>query len=163
MRQVAVLAGALLVILGGTALAPRAPSDASVIGVWLVAERTVTGPNARIVTTPQPGVYIFTKSYYSIDQVISDAPRPELPSRGATTAQFVDACRLFKGKAGTYEIKGNEIIYKTKVAKSPNVMRDGNSAIDTFRIEGKDTLWLIEKSNPEPGIRLETIKLTRVE
>jgi hypothetical protein len=131
------------------------------IGVWRVSEVTMNG---RRITNLQPNVTIFTQRYYSIDNVVSDAPRPELPSEGASDKQIADAFRLFMGQAGTYEIKGNDITYKPIVAKDPSAMRDGSSAVDTFRMEGKNTLWLTDKADRSgPVANPTTLKLTRVE
>jgi Lipocalin-like domain len=143
-------AGFLVVPLGVAqivGLAQRDSSNSPVIGVWRISETTFTRPNARTVTNPQPSVVIFTRRYYSTDRVTSDAPRPELPAQGATDKQIADVYRPFVGNAGTYEIKGNEITLKRIVSKNPKVMRDGNLEVNTFKMEGKDTLWLTEKAD----------------
>jgi hypothetical protein len=53
-------------------------------GAWRVVE--VSGPGPRIVTSPQPGLLLFTGRHYSYTFVTSDTPRPELPI-GPTTGE----------------------------------------------------------------------------
>src|SRR4051812_6072533 len=46
-------------------------------GVWQLSEVTVTGADGKTEThkAMQPGVYLFTKSHYSIIYVAADKPR----------------------------------------------------------------------------------------
>jgi hypothetical protein len=136
-----------------------------VVGVWQVAEVTTTGPNARTVTNPQPGLYIFTPGHYAQERVTSDTPRAELPPADQRTdKQAADAFGPFAANAGSYEIKDNEITIKRTVAKDPTAMKAGNLQVLTFRLEGKDALWLTQKaSQAGPVQNPTTIKLTRVE
>jgi hypothetical protein len=147
-----------------SAYTQRANSNASVIGVWRVSEWTTSGPNGRKITNPQPTVIIFTRRYFSRNEVTSDVPRPELPAQGATDKQVADAFRLFDGEAATYEIEGNEITFKRIVTKNPASMRDGNFLVVTFRMEGNDTLWITAKANQNGPIANPTItRLNRLE
>jgi hypothetical protein len=145
--------------------AQRGSSNSAVVGVWRVAEVTTTGPNGRQNTNPQPGVLIFTARYYSIAEVTANSPRPELPSPDKQTdKQVADAYRPFTGRAGTYEIKGSELTYKPIAAKNPGTMRAGNVFVDTFRMEGNNTLWLTGKATDAgPIANPGTTKPTRLE
>jgi len=159
-----VTAAVLVVVLGMVAIAQRGSADSPVVGVWRVSEGTFTGPNARTVKNPQPGIVIFTPRYYSINAVTSDTPRPEMPVQNPTDKQRADAFSSFTANAGTYSIKGNEIRYAIITAKNPRVMKPGNFAVDTFRMEGKNTLWLTDKADERgPVANPSTAKLTRVE
>jgi hypothetical protein len=141
----------------------RGNSTSSIVGVWKLSETTTTGPNAKTVTSPQPGLRIYTRQHYSVTSVGSDKPRVELPEKGATDKQLAEAWRPFAANAGTYEIKGNEITHRPSVAKNPGVMRAGNFLVDTFKLEG-DTLWLTAKSNASgPVANPGTSKYTRLE
>ena len=125
---------------------------------------TITGPNARTIASPQPGLYIFTPRYYSIDMVTSDTPRPDLPQQGATDKQRADAFGPFTANAGTYAIKGNELTNTIIAAKNPNAMTSGGFQVFTFQMDGKKTLWLTQKANQNgPATNPTTIKLTRME
>ena len=159
------VAGAVLVVaLGIVAVAQRGGADSPVIGVWRLSEVTLTGPNARTLKNPQPGLVIFTPRYYSRNEVTSDAPRPEIPLQNPTDKQRADAFSPFTANAGTYTITGDEIRYDVITAKHPTAMKNGNVAVDTFRMEGKNTLWLTVKVGPLGSVaNPATIKLTRVE
>src|SRR5262245_45193414 len=136
---------------------------ASIVGVWRVTEVTTTGPDGRKNTSPQPGLRIYTQRHYSISEVGGDKPRAELPAQGATDKQIADAWGQFVGQSGTYEIKGNEVIYRAIAAKNPGAMRAGNMTTATFSIEG-NTLTVTQKSNAAgPVANPTTTKLTRVE
>lgn len=116
------------------------------------------------MTNPQPSIVIFTPRYYSIESVDTVAPRPELPLQGATDKQRVDAFGPFTANAGTYAIKGNELTRTVIVAKNPRVMNNGNFQVDTFKMEGKNTLWLTGKADSRgPDANPTTVKLARLE
>ena len=87
------LAGTVLVVSVVVALGAqqRSNSTPSIVGVWKLSETTTTGPNAKKVTSPQPGLRIYTRQHYSLTTVTSDKPRPELPEKGATDKQLADA------------------------------------------------------------------------
>jgi Lipocalin-like domain len=136
----------------------------SLVGVWKIAEVTTTGPDGRRLTPSQPGLQIFTARHFSLAAVTADKPRPDLPSDKSTDKQLADAFGPFVARAGTYEVKGNEIIYHPIVAKSPNMMKPGVVLTDTFKFEGNDTVVLVNKSGPTgPVANPATLKLTRLE
>ena len=162
---VAVVGGALIGVWQMVGIAQRGSASSPVVGVWRVTEYTTTGPNGRKNTSPQPGVRIFTPHYYSTNFVTSDAPRPEVPTVDKRTDKdLVAAFGPFQAIAGSYEIRGDEILTKTTVAKNPATMRPGATINLTFRMEGKDTLWLTTRSNEDgPVANPMTFKLTRLE
>lgn len=159
------VAGVLISIAGTVGYAQRGNSNPGVIGVWRVTEMTFIGPNKRTVTKPQPGIVIVTPRYYSRNIVTADAPRSELPPPDKLTdKQIADAFGPFIANAGTYEIRGNELTTRRITAKNPAEMRDGNFLIFTFRLEGRDTLWLTSKTDENgPLANPTTVKLTRLE
>jgi hypothetical protein len=165
-RRTAVAAGVLAGLsigVGRLVGFAQSASTPDIVGVWRISE--VTEPDGRKGTDPQPSLGIFTPRYYSQNAVTSEAPRPELPPADKQTdKQLADAFGPFRGQAGTYEIKGNEITYRTIVAKNPSAMRPGNFVTDTFRMEGKDMLFLTRKATDAgPARRPTTWKLTRLE
>ena len=158
------LLAAAFVLLCGTVIAIAQGGASPVIGVWKVAEVTYTGANARTLTNPQPGIRIFTATYYSVNQVTSAEPRPLLPATGATDKQLLDAYGPLNVSAGTYQIAGNEIRLTRIVGKTANTMTPGNLATFTFRMDGKNTLWMTQKATEVgPVTNPQTIKLTRLE
>lgn len=101
---------AMAFVAGATGAAQQgSTANAGIVGVWKIAEVRTTGANARTITNPQPSVRIFTRRHFSVTEVNSDKPRPELPTANATDAQLAAAFGPFTARAGTYEIKGNEI------------------------------------------------------
>jgi hypothetical protein len=136
-----VICAACLAILAN---APIASAQGNVEGVWKIVEMT-SGPNGLTNPNPQPGLYIFTKSYYSLVAVDSDKPRTDLPAQNATDAQKIAAWTPFAANAGTYEIKGNVLTMHPVVAMYPNIMKPGSSVTSELKIEG-NALWITTKA-----------------
>src|SRR5687768_14605321 len=90
-----------------------AQTKSPVEGVWRVAEIVTTGANAENNNKPQPGLYIFTRGYYS--QVIINGTQPRRTVEYKMLNQPTDAEKLaryeqwqpFAANSGTYEIKGS--------------------------------------------------------
>jgi hypothetical protein len=168
------LAASTLLLSLGVVGSPAAQDQKkmTVEGVWKVAEVVTPGATpaekATTLTSPQPGLLIFTKGYYSSTLVMGGQARPtvEPPKdpQNLTDAEKLaryEQWRLFAANAGTYEIKGTTIIRRPTVAKNPNVM-DGTTPITAeFKIDGPNTLWLTptgDRAATDPRV-----KYTRVE
>jgi Lipocalin-like domain len=137
-------------------------------GVWKVAEiqppagNTTAAPN----TSPQPGLLIFTKGYYSGMSVRSNQPRnaaaPAKDPNNLTDAEKIaryEQWAQFIANAGTYELKGSTLTMHAMVAKSPDVMN--TDIVWEVKAEGANAFWLIP-----PADRAATsarVKFTRVE
>ncbi len=129
-------------------------------GVWKPTEVTLTGPNARTITTVQPGLVIVTKNHYSIVAISGEKPRPDLPQK-ATDAQKVATWTPFAANAGTYEVKGTTVTQRPIVAKDP--FPSGFFITSEFKIEG-NTLTITPKATQNgPIANPYTMKLVRVE
>jgi len=117
-------------------------------GVWRVTERTTTGPNARTNKSPQPGLFLFTGTYYSIMTVNSDQPRPPVPEDPTkpSAAELSAVYGPFTANSGTYEIHGDMVTMHPSVAKNPAVMAPGAAFTDSFKTEGNSlTLTRVQK------------------
>jgi hypothetical protein len=150
-----------------------AQSKSPVEGAWKVAEvQVIGGANPGTNSSPQPGLYVFTRGHYSIMSVNGDKARTATPGQGrgrGQAAPLTDADKIalyehwnpFTANSGTYTITGNTLTTKAIVAKNQGVM-EGAPQVREFKIEG-GTLWLIAK--PAAGqIGAETrTKLTRLE
>ena len=137
-------------------------------GVWKLAEvqPPAGSANATPITSPQPGLLIFTKGYYSGMSVRSNQPRPAA-APPKDPGNLTDAEKIaryeqwapFIANAGTYELKGSTLTMHAMVAKSPDVM---NTDIAwEVKSEGANAFWLIP-----PADRAATsarVKFTRVE
>ena len=132
-------------------------------GAWRVIEIT-GGPNAKTMTHPQPGLWLFTRNHYSRMEILSEQPRPDAPDEPAkATGEVLNAAwAAFTGNTGTYEISGDMFTIQPIVAKNPQTMRPGNSATFAVRLDG-DTLTLtMTKDVNGPVQILDAVKLIRV-
>ena len=140
------------------ALAVSAQWQNPLIGVWKVTEIAV--PNEPKITTPQPGLYIFTPKYYSIVRIESGKPGPAFASRAeAKDADIIATFDALVAQSGTYTVSGSTIRRRPLVAKMPYVMT-GPEAQYEFSRSGT-TLVLTDK--PADGSAGTVVRLTRVE
>ncbi len=141
-----------------------AQTKSPVEGVWKVTEWIESG---KTNTTPQPGLIIFTRGYYSV--AILMAPRvASMPSeRGreptdAEKIEYFEQWKWFVGISGSYEVKGSTVVMHPIVAKETSEMNRHTPQEPEFKLEGSNTLWLIPtvKGARDVGLRM---KLTRLE
>ena len=168
------LAASTLLMSLGAVGSPAAQDQkkTTVEGVWKVAEVVVPGATpadkATTITSPQPGLLIFTKGYYSSTAVMGEQARPAV-APPKDTQNLTDAEKLaryeqwrpFAANAGTYEVKGSIITRRPTVAKSVDVMTSTTPITAEFKLDGPNTLWLTPT-----GDRAATgprVKYTRVE
>jgi len=137
-------------------------------GVWKIAEYIRPGKSSAekdtTITDPQPGLFIFTRNYFSQTFVMGDRPRAAVATfkdrQNPTDAEKIaryEQWRQFAANAGTYEINGSTIIFHASVAKNVNIMNRGGSHTLVFTLEDPNTLWLIptaDESAIEPRIKL---------
>ena len=106
-----------------TARAQQAPTAQSLEGVWKVTK--VVSAAGVTDTTPQPGLAIMTRGYFSVTRVTSGAARRQSPT-AKDPAKLTDAEKIarhdewapFGAVAGTYEVRGNTLITHNIVAKN---------------------------------------------
>jgi hypothetical protein len=96
-------------------------------GVWETEEiETIGGQDAGINSSPQPGLYIFTKQHYSIMFVGGTEPRPLFKTATPSEKEITGAYNALIANAGTYELEGSNIVMHPSVAKDPNLMSGGS-------------------------------------
>jgi len=122
---------------------PRGPLE----GAWKVAEVVVTGADASNTPNPQPGLFVFTRTHYSIMYVPGNQPRALFKAQDPTTQEKIAAFDSFIANTGTYEVTGNTFTIRPMVARFPNFMAGGFTKYQ-FRIDGNN-LSLTEKSTDE--------------
>ena len=93
-------------------------SKPTIQGVWRIVERTLKSATAvdpaGTNSNPQPGLWIVTGKHFSQPVVQGNKPRPDLPDVAKATAdQLRAAWQPFAGQAGTYELAGDEITFRT--------------------------------------------------
>ena len=149
------------VLFAGTAFTQTKPS---IEGVWKVVEWQEAG---KTYTSPQPGLIIFTKGYYSIMLIMLAQPRPAVPApkdrQNLTDADKIarfEQWRSFTATSGTYEAKGESVSMRPIVAKAQWDMTRPTPDEFAIKFEGPNTLWLIPPRAAAVGLRT---KLTRLE
>jgi hypothetical protein len=141
-------------------------------GVWKVTEVLVPPSNpaekATTVTSPQPGLLIFTRGYYSGMAVTADQPRagfaPAKDPRNLTDAEKIaryEQWNPFLANAGTYEVKGTTLTMHAMVAKNQERMTSAATATFEIKLEGSNIFWLIPP--PDRATTDPRVKFTRVE
>lgn len=138
------------------------------VGAWRVSEMTTTFPDSSYtITDPQPGLYLFTATHYSMMYVPSDQPRPldagDVPMLGSITptdAEKVASWNTFIANSGGYELSGATLTTRPMVAKSANLMASGGPLPMTYEVMG-DTLYVTFAPPWTPGIETRTT-LTRI-
>jgi len=110
-----IITSALMTFLwAGTVLA-----ESPVEGAWRVTKSEVDG---NVNESPQPALFIFTSTHYSIMIATGDKPRAQSAGEQSTDSEKVVAHDSFVANSGRYEIDGNTIKIRAWVAKSPNYM-----------------------------------------
>lgn len=132
-------------------------------GAWRIVEMVSTGPGARTISSPQPGLLLFTGRYYSYTLISGDRPRPDLPSQRLPTAEeLLVIWNPFAANAGTYEIAGDVMTRRPLVSKSPDAMAPGAFNEYTFRLSA-DTLWVTTSRNETgPARNPTTVRYLRL-
>jgi Lipocalin-like domain len=151
-----------MALLAATANAQLKPT--SLTGTWRVTEAKTTGPNARTLSSPQPGLLIFTGNHYSRMVITSDQPRTALKDQSkATAAELLATWGPFNAASGAYEISGDNLTVRPVVAKNPQVMAPGAVLVYSFKLEGH-TLTITDVRNANgPVANPATITYTRIE
>lgn len=141
-------------------------------GVWKVAEVVLPASNANekgtSITSPQPGLLIFTKGYYSSIAVTGDQPRaavaPPKEAGKLTDAEKIaryEQWRAFIANAGTYEVKGSTLTLHAMVAKNQERMTSAATVTLEIKLEGSNTLWTIPPA--DMATTVPRVKVTRLE
>jgi len=162
--------GFLCALLSTSGIAKAQQKSTSLTGAWQVTKVQMTGANARTVTNPQPGLYLFTGKYFSLMMVMGDHPRPihpTLPEMPKASAQEILAVYgPYVANTGTYEVNGGTLIMHPMVSKNPELM--GGSVTYSFEIHGNSlTLKMVKMvmgaSVPPPPVPPAIWTLSRVE
>ena len=134
------LLSALLTIMFLVSCLPDAQEKENPLeGVWREIE-IMTTERGQSIQNPQPSLYIFTPTHYSMMGTIGEHPRALYKSLDPTNEEKIAAFDSFWGNSGTYEVTGDVLTIRPIVARNPNFMAGG---FDKFRfsVDG-DTLSL---------------------
>ena len=110
-------------------------------GTWQMTEYSESSSDTSFtIVSPQPGLFIFTKGYYSIIYVSGNEPRPSLPddyTRSTLTDEQIRSSFMgFFANSGKYELDGAKLTVFPIVALEPNYMSNTLSEYE-FKIEGE--------------------------
>ena len=163
---------ALSVVLWLFASSAFGQQESPVEGVWQVAAwafpSTSPAENGRTVTSPQPGLVIFTKGFFSQLVVRGEQARvavapPQIPQNltDAEKIALYEHWRPVTANGGTYEVKGSTLILHAMVAKNLAVSAQETPVELTFKLDGPNTLWLIP--SPQAAAREPHTKYIRLE
>jgi len=85
----------------------------------------------------QQGLFVFTKTHYSIMFAIGDGPRTQYEGDDQTDDEVLAAYRSFVANTGRYSVDGDQVTTQAYVAKDPNYMGSfpDNDQTYTYRIE----------------------------
>jgi hypothetical protein len=120
---------------------PAPNQDAALQGAWVLTSISDTSDNVN--SEPQPGLFVFTGTHYSMMFVNSAEPRQQFAGNAATDAELVGAYSSFTANSGRYEVNGDQITYRAYLAKNPNYMGGWpeNETTVGYRIEGNTLHW----------------------
>ena len=157
--RLAIIAVAVITLAGLFAVAANVygqsgTTGSALVGAWKVTE--IADANAAPITSPQPGLYIFTRQHYSFARINGARPLPDYPSNDkATDADKVAVFNALYLNTGTYMVAGNRLTTRAMVAKSGFAIGGAGNQYD-FAVTG-NALVLTQK--PSGAV----IRLVRVE
>ena len=150
-------------LLATTGIAAQS-KPASLQGVWKAVEVTVTGPNAKTMTTLQPNLTLVSAKHYARVEVQSEGPRPIVADVAKATADELRAAwGPFVAEAGTYELAGDSMTVHPIVSKNPAVMVPGAVIVYSCILKGDTVTVTVRRNQKGPVQNPFTIKLVRVE
>jgi hypothetical protein len=130
-------------LLALTATAAWGQAKNPLVGAWKVME--IANPNSAPLTSPQPGLYLFTEKHYSAVRLNGTKPLPDYKSNDAATeAEKVASFDTLYVNTGSYVLDGDKLTLSPQVAKSAFAMVPGRNISYEFTISG-NTLSLVQK------------------
>ena len=119
----------LLTLLGGGIAQAETPLE----GAWLVTSWTDADGNTN--DSPQPALYIFTTTHYSIMVARGDEPRARFEGEDMTDAEKLTAYDTLTANSGRYKVDGDKFMTRAGVAKNPNYMANRWDNEQTYEFE----------------------------
>ena len=118
-----------------------AAAETPLEGAWIVTSWTDADGNTN--DDPQPALYVFTSTHYSIMIAQGEEPRTGYEGDDITDGEKVGAYDTFIANSGRYEVDGNVLKTRAYVAKDPNYMGGWpeNEATYEFELDG-DSLMI---------------------
>jgi hypothetical protein len=123
---------------GGTALE----------GAWVLQDMSYAKPPAFKVNKPT-GMLLLTGTHFATVALMDSSPRPGVGASGATAKTMDELLATWgpvRAQAGTFQVSGNKVTWRTTIAKGSEPMAAGMFTEDTITIKG-DSLVLVSTRN----------------
>ena len=129
---------------------PGATASSPLEGAWIVT--SWTDADGDTIDEPQPAMYVFTPTHYSIMIALGTEPRATYEGEDMTDAETLVAYDTLVANSGRYEIDGNVLKTRAYVAKDTNYMGGwpDNEVTYEFEQDG-DTLTIKNLGGPNIG------------
>jgi hypothetical protein len=148
----------LAVLLSGTiACVQPASAQFQLAGTaWEVVERSYErGDSTWVNRSPEPGLYVFTESHYTVQEIRESGRRP-IFEEATTDEERLRAFEVFHAHGGTYTVSGDRLVVTITIAKGPNTM-DGGTATYGLKWRG-ELLEIVRTSAAEQETRVTTLR-----
>jgi len=134
-------------------------AEPTITGAWEMTNNEWKSSDTIMSRKPYKSIYLFTDKHYSIEIAWEDRQWPELEEgEERNPDDIMNAYRRLTSNSGTYEIKGDSIIFDVIVAKSPSYMNNSGRLARHLKLKG-DKLVLQTRGGEGVGITtLERIK-----
>ena len=105
-------------------------------GVWIVFDiRFIDSTRETVVSEPQPGLFIFGRTYYSAVWVPRGGPRKRFVKRfDPTPDEIVEAFWSIIANSGTYELSESTLMTHPIVTRMPEFA--GGRTVYKYRLDG---------------------------
>jgi len=151
-KRVLIAISLVTVVVVGVVGHAESPAKSPIAGVWKITDG---GPGGGRGGAQQPSLWLFTDKHFSRISNQGLGERAAFKNPGAPTAEDKAAAYdSFNANAGTYDIKGNTIVFHVQLAKSQGIV--GQDLEQEVEVKGS-TLTV---KNPNNGV---VFRLTRVE
>lgn len=135
------------------------PPATDLTGAWEVVERSYErGDSSWVNRSPEPGLYVFTDRYYSVQEIRESGPRAPFTDT-TTDMERLAAFDVFHAHGGTYEVVGDRLRVTITIAKGPNTMDGGTYE---YGLEREGALLRVIRVAPG-GTEVRITVLRRVE
>jgi hypothetical protein len=150
----------MLVLMVGSQV--RAQPATGLEGVWQISEiRFVRADGETVVSDPQPGSFIFTKSHYSATWISQAEPRRPFANRfEPTREELAAACDSLVVNSGRYEVSGDRLTVRPAVTRMPEF--SGGRMIYQYAIDGNVLSLTVLDEYSRDGVQAPSIQRQRV-